>query len=497
MVLSESPAEGRQTNARTMVVLAATLLLAAILRVLFLGTQSLWYDEAVSAFLAGVDWRNFYTLVTTWESNMTLHHVLLRLWVMVAGDSETAVRALSVVWSLATLPVAYALGARLFGRRAGLIGMLFLSVNAFHIQYAQEARAYSLVTLFVTLACYFFVRGMETRSPASWAGFSIAAALATYSHFFGVLVVPVVWMSLVFLRRRDVPWRQLILSTVAVFLLVSPLVVVLATMNENLGQNAWVPPTQFRTIIRLANAFAGAGGSYALPGYSAGVVAKRLLLVAYSLLGLVAVWKAGDSLRFSGRSERTWRLGFVLTWLVVPTALTLAISILKPLLIIRYLIISLPALMLLAAFATTHMRSRWATAAAGVVLLLGVYNTTLYYSYEKKEDWRGFTRYVLAHADVGDSILFYPNFANKPFRYYQRTLGSATQYPDVTVLLDVPRSSAHGRIWFAVVYEDLLGPYPRVREIEMALSPYIVDRARDFSPLVPAKISLYRRVGPK
>ena len=77
---------------------------------------------------------------------MGVYFLLLHFWLML-GSSLGFLRGLSVLFSVATIPVIYALGARLFGRNAGLIAAWLLAINAFHIRYAQEIRGYAMVAL--------------------------------------------------------------------------------------------------------------------------------------------------------------------------------------------------------------------------------------------------------------------------------------------------------------------------------------------------------------
>src|ERR1700760_1253392 len=103
-----------------------------------------------------MDWYNFARLLWRREANMSLYYLLLRGWIHL-GSSETWIRALSVFFALAPLPVIYLLGKRLFSRRAGMVACVLMAVNAFHIRYSQEARAYTLVVLLVALASLFFM----------------------------------------------------------------------------------------------------------------------------------------------------------------------------------------------------------------------------------------------------------------------------------------------------------------------------------------------------
>jgi mannosyltransferase len=130
--------------------LLAITLLALFLRLHLLGQDSFWGDELASVRRAQMDWDAFWELMRGIPA-MALYYALLRFWILL-GDSEFTVRILSVIPAVVTVPLVYFMGKRLFDPRVGLIAALLLAMNAFHIQYSQEARSYSLLILLVTLS---------------------------------------------------------------------------------------------------------------------------------------------------------------------------------------------------------------------------------------------------------------------------------------------------------------------------------------------------------
>jgi predicted membrane-bound mannosyltransferase len=86
--------------------------LALLLRLLFLAENSFWYDEILSVRRAQLDSGAFRDLINS-VPPMTLYYILLRFW-LALGDSDFIVRMLSVIPAVATIPVVYLLGARLF-----------------------------------------------------------------------------------------------------------------------------------------------------------------------------------------------------------------------------------------------------------------------------------------------------------------------------------------------------------------------------------------------
>ena len=111
--------------------------IASFFSFLHIGQKSMWFDEVHSVFFAGLPWSELWAVLSSMEANSELYYVLLKFW-LVFGDSEFAVRALSALFAVASVPVLYGLARRLFGIRAGLVAIILLSVNAFFIEYAQR-----------------------------------------------------------------------------------------------------------------------------------------------------------------------------------------------------------------------------------------------------------------------------------------------------------------------------------------------------------------------
>src|ERR1700737_4349856 len=160
---------------------------------------------------------------------------------MTFGSSEGFVRGLSVLFSVATVPVIFFLAARLFDRRAALLAALLLAINAFHIRYAQEARSYAMLVFFAVLATWLFARNLQEPSSAHWGIYAAVCALATYSHFFGGLLLPAHAISLLS-WRDEIPWRKYVRSLLVYGGLISPISISLLILPPFTPPVPWVPP---------------------------------------------------------------------------------------------------------------------------------------------------------------------------------------------------------------------------------------------------------------
>lgn len=116
-----------------------------------------------------------------------LYALAQRLWREAFGDSEVALRSLSVVASIVALLLVYDIGRVRHGPTVGLWAAFLMAVAPFQVLYAQEARGYALALAFVVASAASLVR-IETRGASlprlvTLGGCTLAAA---FSHYFAI-----------------------------------------------------------------------------------------------------------------------------------------------------------------------------------------------------------------------------------------------------------------------------------------------------------------------
>jgi 4-amino-4-deoxy-L-arabinose transferase-like glycosyltransferase len=388
----------------------------ALFRLYLLGERSLYVDEAASITFARLPWSAFWKAIWEYEGNMVLYYMLLRGWIHL-GDGETVVRSLSVLFGVATIPVTYLLGLRLFGRKAGLLSAVLLAVHAFHILYSQEARSYSLLLFLLVFSTYYFVRSVDSPChKAYWIAYVLFSALAVYSHVFALLVLIAQWLSLGFSKLRRIGVANIFFTVGSFALLVIPMAMFLLLKNR--GQIEWIPRPTIRSLIDFSYLLTGNGGKPLLLAYAA------FCIIALSQLGLSEEPK-------SPNLDEPWRVRLVALWLVFPIAFTFSVSFIKPLFFDRYLLMCVPALVLLAGQGMTKLDRLIALprgfSSLPIVVMIGLSLWGLNrdhkgFSSEQpwEVDWRLVTRYVLARQQPGDAAFFYRASGSRAFTYYVR-----------------------------------------------------------------------------
>ncbi len=120
----------------------------------------------------------------------------------VLGTGVVALRLLSALAGIATVPVAWAIGSELAGRRAAIVTATLVAVNPLFVWYSQEARAYGLFVLTASLALLCFLRALHEPTNRRLAAFALTASLALLTHYFAVFLLMPMVLWLLWLRSR-------------------------------------------------------------------------------------------------------------------------------------------------------------------------------------------------------------------------------------------------------------------------------------------------------
>ena len=141
---------------------AVVLVVAVVLR--FWTSSDLWLDEALTVNIARLPLHEIPSFLRR-DGSPPLYYYLLHFWISMFGTSDVAVRSLSGVFGVITLPLVWLAGKRLGGNRLGWIALLLLASSPFAVRYDTETRMYSLVALLTVLG--FLALDRSLRRPAA------------------------------------------------------------------------------------------------------------------------------------------------------------------------------------------------------------------------------------------------------------------------------------------------------------------------------------------
>jgi hypothetical protein len=151
----------------------SVVLLGFGLRLFLLGHQELRGDEAFSYLFARLPAADVVpALLQEGDPHSPFHYLLLHGWMQLTGESEFAMRFLSLIPGLLLLPLMAQLGHYLGGRRLGLLAAVLAAISQSLVWVAQDARnQYTLALFWIVLATLLLVRvtkkgEIERRSTA-------------------------------------------------------------------------------------------------------------------------------------------------------------------------------------------------------------------------------------------------------------------------------------------------------------------------------------------
>jgi mannosyltransferase len=414
---------------RTEYLLFACLLLAAVLRVLFLDHHSFWVDELFSIQYANLSLGELIPEIAANDNHPPLYYVLLHFWIQLFGDTEFAVRSLSLIFGVIAVAFVYRLGVLLYDERVGILAALFLSVAKYSIYWSQEARMYSLLSLLAVASVYYFWKLMHKPSLGNTFSYVVMTVLLLYTQSYGIFIVVaqngyLLTIRLLAAHRKlklsPIKWITLQLGVLALFL---PWLTVLAGRVAQLhSEGFWVVRPTMMTVAGTFSEFSGSGPLL------------RILLLSLIFMSAVSI-----TIIFSRSRDRhsllltsDFKAIFLLfSCLLVPIALPFIISQFStPIYVNRAAGVGYFAFSLLVAKGLTSIKIKplyYATLASVLALSLYVLANKGYVHHNQGK-YRELAEYVTANAPASALIITCDDGQMSwPFSHYSRIHGLRAQ----------------------------------------------------------------------
>jgi mannosyltransferase len=420
---------------RRWIVVGLTLL-AFALRLYAIDAKGIWWDESLSLFRAVHDvpyilsGRIDIQGVTTIDQHPPLYFVLLHGVLRLAGESDLALRWISLLAATLIVPLLYALGSRVADHRAGVWAALWGALSPFYLWYAQEARMYTLVTMLGLAATYCLWRASQSAHVWRWLGaYALVAAASVATHYMAAPLVAthaLLALALGLPGRLGIRPRWLWIGTAAVGL-------VAGLLALDYASHLFAEPVYGRSFVPLSGILIDALNAYTL-GISVRfrqVWPWELAYLAVFLVGVAATIVAAivAARRATGPgAPRPWAVAVLLLGQILLPIGALWVFSLRTSFYMgsRYIMVYSPSfyLGLGMGMRALHGRGRVLTTVAAIVLVAGMaYSTQRYFGhaeYAAKEDHRGAAQLVTRLERPGDAIILTAPENEYAFRHYYR-----------------------------------------------------------------------------
>lgn len=395
--------------------------------------SSIWFDEAFGAYLIRF---NFWEIAqyTASDVHPPLYYWLLKIWSLLFGHSEFALRSMSVLFMGIAAFFGFALVRRLFTRKAAWLSLIFIIVAPMLIRYSQEMRMYALVSAIAMAATYVLVVATESKRKLPWVIYGLLVGLGMWTHYFSALVWLAHWAWRAYTLRDkgkkfvkaffSKEWIRAHIVAVGFFL---PWIPVLVYQYADVQVNGfWIPPISPMTV---PNFFTNVLYYQDQDTVSPWMTAVLLVMVVALIALAIHVYRTLSS------SKRTWYM-LIVALAFAPIALLLIMSLppVRPVFIDRYLVSACVGISLFIGVTialSVKMKPIYERGLIVVVIgamvfgitnvyTLGNYNKTL----RSANDTRQIVEAVTSRSKAGEPII-----ADSPWLFYEAVFYDTKEHP--------------------------------------------------------------------
>ena len=389
-------------------------LLAGVLRLFMIGSESFWIDEMATFERVSMSWHDMFDVILSLKYHPPLHYCLVKAWCSVAGYDETSLRFISAIAGAIATPFFYFTAFRLSGRKAALIATSMFVVSAYHIRWAQEARFYSLMGLLSCVSMYYFIVLLQQRNKRALLAYIFASALMMYNHYFSLFLIlaqnlaVLTELILSYVKNKSFDSKGLkawIIAQVSIILLFLPWLLVLL---QGLGKY----DEGFKVLKKP-----GIEALLAVPYFYAerSIILAAIFTASLFLFTFGLLKKGKFKLDFQKIGEKQ----VVLWWFIVPFLVPFIISVLlTPIYSGRYILAGSFGFFIIASEGLLRLKGKVRHIAIAIFFLSMALVLTNYYAKPFNEQWKPAAAYIAKNASPDDVVIIHPAFCLRAFNFY-------------------------------------------------------------------------------
>jgi uncharacterized membrane protein len=390
--------QSRQVPKVALLAVAAAVVAGVALR---LYTRSdLWLDEALTVNTARLPLGAMFEQLRH-DGHPPLYYLLLHVWMKVFGEGDEAVRSLSGIFGLATLPLLWVAAKRYGGTITATAALILLATSPFAIRYSTETRMYSLAMVLVVAGWLAVQVALERPTLLRLAGVAVLSGLLALTHYWSFYLLAATAALLLWMWRKGSPAAlRVVLALVAGAVLFLPWLPSFLEQAAHTG-TPWGEPARPTAVFAIS--FTDWGGG---PNGEAQILGLCLVfLVVLALLGRAVDGRRIElDLRTRPKARPESFVAFATILLAVAAGYATAGAFAS-----RYTAVVFPLVLLVAAygvgaFADLRVRSGVLVVLALLGLIGGVRNTV-----DERTQAGHTAAYITAQGKPGDVVAFCPD----------------------------------------------------------------------------------------
>lgn len=395
------------------------IFIGAIFRFYKIDFQSVWLDEihTINEANPNISISELYSSLLVSDPHPPLYFILVQLFFKIFGYSTFVLKMFSALMGVGGLFAIYFLGKELINKKVGLIAVVLLSVNYFHIYYSQEARMYSMLFFTTTLSFYFLVRFLNKPSIKTVVSHAFFAALMIYTHFFALFALCAEYVILLFfiikpynIDRKKMVFFSVLSGVITLILYIPSFKTFIETTKRT---SIWIPMPTVDVYTQIFKEFFG----------QSEIVIFFVLTVLILFFIKLYNRKNKKELAINPNEEKqVFSFIFLFSWIIITLLIPLISSYVNlPMLISRYFINILPAVILLTAIGIYYIKNKVIKSAIlSVIVIFSLTDIIIvkrYYRTVVKTQFREATQFIIDNNSSKDNVVtslgwYLPYFLN-------------------------------------------------------------------------------------
>lgn len=311
---------------KPLVLLVLLMIISFAMKLMYLGAESLWLDEASTLRWALMPFAEI--LETSLEDpNGPIYQLLLKVWISAFGISEFSIRFMPAIFGTLLMWPVYLVGRNLFDKNVGFLAAILCMFSNNLLFWSHENRGYTLVVLLAVWSFYHFFKILSKGKAANLAWYTLITTLLVFTHLTATMVVVAQFAASMFYLRSQL--KRVFMIYAGMFV-ATTLIVVWVLQNSWIGggETVWSPIPNIKTMVGLFNTYLNESN------------------VMYFVLICVAIFLSRTFL-FKVKYKHWQKLSALLLWGLLPIILTYLVSVYyNPRFLPKYMLYTVPGLYL-------------------------------------------------------------------------------------------------------------------------------------------------------
>lgn len=335
-------------------------------------TQSFWRDEAFSYFMAK---KNVFQIIflTAKDFSPPLYYLTLHFWMKIFGESEIALRSLSIIFFWATIYVAFLFLNDIFKikLKKSFFYLLFFIINPLLLYYSFETRMYSMLAFLATLSFYAFFK-------KNYRLYLLATIAGLFTNYFMIIAVFSQLLFLLINKKKDFNFKKSIIYLS--LLIFSPWLIFFLNQSSFLNSFWLLKPRLYHLMNLPGIIYTGHELNLYPNSFTVNAMEKNVFFFSLLLIFIVII----GFLYF--RKKTLFRL--LLIWGISIPLFALIFSFIKPIYLPRYFIFTTVGFLLLTIFILEKISVLLRVFLIAILFVLTINYNQLQLTYRTKGNFR-------------------------------------------------------------------------------------------------------------